>query len=199
LLYFYIEVGVYLKRGVFMRYFKEVELWKDVSEKEWMDWHWQVRNRITDVETLSKIIHITEGEKEEIQKVLKKFPMGITPYFATLMDVDDPDCPKGIEIMEALRGHISGFAVPTYVVDAPGGGGKIPIMPQYLISQSADKVVLRNYEGIITTYTEPQYIEEPCKCPVCRGEGEKLITGVAELLEGKEVKYLKPKEMERNR
>jgi len=62
-------------------------------EKEWMDWHWQVRNRITDVETLNKIIHITEGKKEEIQKVLKKFPMGITPYFATLMDVDDPDCP----------------------------------------------------------------------------------------------------------
>jgi lysine 2,3-aminomutase len=45
--------------------------------------------------------------------------------------------------------------VPTYVVDAPGGGGKIPVMPQYLISQSPGKVVLRNYEGFITTYDEP--------------------------------------------
>ncbi|MCC6615917.1 MAG: lysine 2,3-aminomutase [Anaerolineae bacterium] len=62
---------------------------------------------------------------------------------------------KGIEIIEGLRGHTSGYAVPTYVVDAPGGGGKIPVMPQYLISQSPGRVVLRNYEGYITTYTEP--------------------------------------------
>ena len=57
--------------------------------------------------------------------------------------------------MEGLRGHTSGYAVPTYVVDAPGGGGKIPIMPNYLISYSDHKVVLRNYEGYITTYEEP--------------------------------------------
>ena len=62
---------------------------------------------------------------------------------------------KGIEIMEGLRGHTSGYAVPTYVVDAPGGGGKIPVMPQYLISQAPGKVVLRNYEGYITAYDEP--------------------------------------------
>jgi len=62
---------------------------------------------------------------------------------------------KGIEIMESLRGHTSGFAVPTYVVDAPGGGGKIPLNPNYLISLSTNKVVLRNYEGVITTYQEP--------------------------------------------
>ena len=62
---------------------------------------------------------------------------------------------KGIEIIEGLRGHTSGYAVPTYVVDAPGGGGKIPVMPQYMISQAPGKVVLRNYEGYITTYTEP--------------------------------------------
>jgi lysine 2,3-aminomutase len=62
---------------------------------------------------------------------------------------------KGIEIMEGLRGHTSGYAIPTYVVDAPGGGGKIPVMPQYLISQAPGRVVLRNYEGYITTYEEP--------------------------------------------
>ena len=62
---------------------------------------------------------------------------------------------KGIEILESLIGHTSGFCVPTYVIDAPGGGGKIPVMPTYLISWSTNKVVLRNYEGVITTYKEP--------------------------------------------
>ena len=66
---------------------------------------------------------------------------------------------KAIEIMESLIGHTSGFCVPTYVIDAPGGGGKIPIMPNYLISWSINKVVLRNYEGVITTYKEPDSYE----------------------------------------
>lgn len=66
---------------------------------------------------------------------------------------------KGIEILEGLIGHTSGFCVPTYVIDAPGGGGKIPIMPNYLISWSTNKVVLRNYEGVITTYKEPDSYE----------------------------------------
>lgn len=62
---------------------------------------------------------------------------------------------RGIEIIENLRGHTSGIAVPTFVVDAPGGGGKIPVMPSYLISQSNKYSILRNYEGVITTYSEP--------------------------------------------
>ena len=66
---------------------------------------------------------------------------------------------KGIEIIESLIGHTSGFCVPTYVIDAPGGGGKIPIMPNYLISWSTNKVILRNYEGVITTYKEPDSYE----------------------------------------
>lgn len=66
---------------------------------------------------------------------------------------------KGIEIMESLIGHTSGFSVPTYVIDAPGGGGKIPLTPNYLISLSTNKVVLRNYEGVITTYQEPDSYE----------------------------------------
>ena len=66
---------------------------------------------------------------------------------------------KGIEIIESLIGHTSGFAVPTYVIDAPGGGGKIPVMPNYLISWSTHKVILRNYEGVITTYKEPDSYE----------------------------------------
>jgi lysine 2,3-aminomutase len=77
---------------------------------------------------------------------------------------------KGIEIMESLIGHTSGLCVPTYVIDAPGGGGKIPVMPNYLISWSTNKVVLRNYEGVITTYKEPDSYEPifcDRKCDKC--------------------------------
>ncbi|MCK9444079.1 MAG: lysine 2,3-aminomutase [Tissierellaceae bacterium] len=406
-----------------MRNFKDIEIWKDVTQEQWDDWKWQVRNRITDVETLGKVINLTEKEKEDIGEVMTKFRAAITPYYASLMDPDDPHCPvrmqavptisethissadlvdpldededspvdgithrypdrvlflitdqcsmycrhctrrrfagqhdmgvprdkinagieyirntpqvrdvllsggdallvsddlleyivkslreiphveiirigsrtpvvmpqritddlvnmlkkyhpvwlnthfnhpkeitptsiaanekmanagiplgnqsvllrgvndcpetmkelvhglvkmrvrpyyiyqcdlslgiehfrtkvsKGIEIIESLRGHTSGFAVPTFVVDAPGGGGKIPVMPQYVISQSPNKVVLRNYEGIITTYTEPDYIDEGCK-----DKKESTSTGVASLFEGPEVKYLEPSYLER--
>jgi lysine 2,3-aminomutase len=77
---------------------------------------------------------------------------------------------KGIEIMESLVGHTSGFARPIYVIDAPGGGGKIPVMPNYIVSWSTNKVVLRNYEGIITTYKEPEsYVRTTCdrNCDDC--------------------------------
>ncbi len=412
-----------------MRNFRDIEIYKDVSQEQWDDWKWQVRNRIVDVETLRKVIKLTEKEESDIREVLKKFRVGITPYYASLMDpnnskdpvrmqavptimethesladMDDPlsedvdspvdglthrypdrvlflitdqcsmycrhctrrrfagqsdsgaplsridagieyirntpqvrdvllsggdaflvgddrleyiikklreiphveiirigtrtpvvmpqritddlvnmlkkyhpiwlnthfnhpneitpesteacrkladagiplgnqsvllrgvnDCPhimkdlvhklvkirvrpyyiyqcdlsmgiehfrtkvsKGIEIIEALRGHTSGFAVPTFVVDAPGGGGKIPVMPQYLISQSPTKVVLRNYEGVITTYAEPDHSEEECQCDVCQGKKEPVTTGVAELLRGPEIKTLEPSYLERH-
>jgi lysine 2,3-aminomutase len=95
---------------------------------------------------------------------------------------------KGLEIIEGLRGHTSGFAVPTYVIDAPGGGGKIPVMPNYLISYSDHKVVLRNYEGFITTYEEPiEYTpHDRASCAYCQHPrpepGQEGITG---LLDGR--------------
>jgi lysine 2,3-aminomutase len=89
---------------------------------------------------------------------------------------------KGIEIIENLRGHTSGYAVPTFVVDAPGGGGKIPVMPTYLISQSPGKVVLRNFEGVITTYSQPEEYTSDCHCPDC--VSVKNPEGVASLLQG---------------
>ena len=88
---------------------------------------------------------------------------------------------KGIEIIEGLRGHTSGFAVPTFVVDAPGGGGKIPVMPNYVLSQTPDKVILRNFEGVITTYTEPTDYKKTCTCDVCTGKREVNMIGVAAL------------------
>ena len=101
---------------------------------------------------------------------------------------------KGIEIIEALRGHTSGFSVPTYVVDAPGGGGKIPLNPNYLVSYSDHKVVLRNYEGYITTYEEPmdyKPINPALVAPFKDATLEPGQSGVFGLLEGEEM-FLKP-------
>jgi lysine 2,3-aminomutase len=78
---------------------------------------------------------------------------------------------KGLEIMDSLRGHTSGYAVPQYVIDAPGGGGKVPVNPEYVLSRNNDRVVIRNFEGRIFEYPEaadgtplvrpPREIEEP--------------------------------------
>ena len=74
-------------------------------------------------------------------------PVRGTQHFRTPVAV-------GINIIEKLRGHTSGYAVPTYVIDGPGGGGKIPIGPNYILSQAKGKYVLRNYKGKIYTYLE---------------------------------------------
>lgn len=105
---------------------------------------------------------------------------------------------KGIEIIEALRGHTSGFCVPTFVVDAPGGGGKTPVMPNYVISQSPHKVILRNYEGVITTYTEPEHYEETCRCAVCTGKRKVELMGVAALEQG-QMMSMEPANLERHK
>src|SRR4051794_25489273 len=89
---------------------------------------------------------------------------------------------KGIEIIEGLRGHISGLGVPTYVVDAPRGGGKIPLMPNYLLSASNDSVILRNYEGMIVHYHPTGAPAEPAAqvdtqgvSALLEGQGEALV------------------------
>ena len=101
---------------------------------------------------------------------------------------------QGIDIIEGLRGHTSGFCVPTFVVDAPGGGGKIPVMPNYLISQGNNRVVLRNYEGVITTYEEPKFYTPGC--PNISDEDPNLI-GVGGLLNGQKI-ALEPEGLERH-
>lgn len=114
---------------------------------------------------------------------------------------------KGIEIIESLIGHTSGFAVPTYVIDAPGGGGKIPVMPNYLISWSTNKVVLRNYEGVICTYREPDsYPARSCdrNCEACNlylkteDADEHDVLGISRLLADHDDAYsLIPEDNER--
>jgi lysine 2,3-aminomutase len=102
---------------------------------------------------------------------------------------------KGIEIIEGLRGHISGLAIPTFVVDGPNGGGKIPVMPNYVISQAPGKVVLRNYEGVMTTYSEPTHYVSSCDCDYCKKE---KLEGISGMLQGNRIsmepEFLKRKE-----
>ena len=96
---------------------------------------------------------------EELCRKLVK--MRVRPYYMFQCDlvrgVEHFRTPisRGIEIMEYLRGRLSGLAIPTYVVDTPHGGGKIPVLPNYVISSSPSHTVLRNYEGMIVNYPEP--------------------------------------------
>lgn len=97
---------------------------------------------------------------------------------------------KGIEIAEALRGHTSGFAVPTFILDGPGGGGKIPIAPQYLISMSDKRVVLRNYEGGTFSYPQPKDRVSVCPptCKLCdKYRSVESTEGVAGVLSGRKM------------
>jgi lysine 2,3-aminomutase len=119
--------------------------------------------------------------------------MRVRPYYLYQCDLVEgaghfrTPVAKGIEIIEGLRGHTSGFAVPTFCVDAPGGGGKIPVMPAYHISSSDHKVILRNFEGYITTYEEPTDYKphDPKTCSYCQHKRlEPGQRGVSGLLDG---------------
>src|SRR5205823_4886266 len=107
-----------------------------------------------------------------IQRALvhKLVEMRVRPYYLYQCDLVEGSghfrapVGKGLEIMEGLRGHTSGYAIPTYVIDAPGGGGKIPVMPNYLISYSDHKVVLR-------TAREPLPVLTAAAAPAQRGFG----------------------------
>ena len=132
--------------------------------------------------------------KELVHRLVKN---RVRPYYLFQCDLSEglshfrTPVGKGIEIIESLIGHTSGLCVPTYVIDAPGGGGKIPVLPNYLISWSTNKVVLRNYEGVITTYKEPDSYEPVfCdrNCKDCRlqlrmaGPDEYDSVGIGKLL-----------------
>lgn len=118
--------------------------------------------------------------------------MRVRPYYIYQCDLSQglehfrTTVSKGIEIIEGLRGHTSGYCVPTFVVDAPGGGGKIPVMPDYVISRNEKRIILRNYEGVITAYEQPIHYEEDCHCEACRA-AKPTLTGVSGLLAGNRV------------
>lgn len=66
----------------------------------------------------------------------------------------------GIKIMEGLRGRTSGLAIPTYVIDLPFGGGKVPLQANYVVAQSEDEIILKNYQGRLFRFRNPVYADE---------------------------------------
>jgi lysine 2,3-aminomutase len=137
-------------------------------------------------------VHI---QRELVQQLVR---IRVRPYYLYQCDLVEgaghlrTPVGKGIEIMEGLRGHTSGYAVHQFIVDAPGGGGKIPVSPTYLLSYSDHKVVLRNYEGYITTYEEPtDYL--PSEAARFKGSKrpEPGQAGVHGLLQGEQM-FIKP-------
>lgn len=147
----------------------------------------QLGNQSVLLAGINDCVHI---QRDLVQKLVR---IRVRPYYLYQCDLVEgaghfrTPVAKGIEIMEGLRGHTSGYAVPQFVVDAPGGGGKIPVMPNYQISMSDHKVVLRNYEGYISTYEEPiQYTpHDPSTCKACQHKrNEPGQTGITGLLEG---------------
>lgn len=112
----------------------------------------------------------------------------VRPYYLYQCDLSEgiehfrTPVERGIEIMEFLRGHTSGFAVPNFMVDAPGGGGKIPVGPQYMISQSPEMVILRNYEGVICSYPQPEDKGKRCmNCEECLKKSDEKTIGLERL------------------
>jgi lysine 2,3-aminomutase len=100
-----------------------------------------------DVETMRTLVH-------------KLLMCRVRPYYLYQCDLIKgsshlrASVAKGIEIIEGLRGHTTGYAIPQYVIDAPGGGGKVPVNPAYVLYHDQEKVVIRNYEGKIFEYPE---------------------------------------------
>lgn len=158
----------------------------------WINTHFNHPKEITEesIEALDKLAQagiplgnqtVLLADVNDCPRIMKKLVQKLVthrvrPYYMYQCDLSEglehfrTSIGKGIEIMESLRGHTSGFAVPTYVIDAPGGGGKIPVMPNYLISWSTNKAILRNYEGVITTYEEPgryEHVNCDLKCKDC--------------------------------
>jgi lysine 2,3-aminomutase len=139
-------------------------------------------------------VHI---QRELVQKMTR---IRVRPYYLYQCDLVEgaghfrTPVAKGIEIIEGLRGHTSGYAVPQFIVDAPGGGGKIPVMPNYQISASDHKIILRNYEGYVTTYEEPTEYKahDPATCSYCQNKRpEPGQTGITGLLDGQDM-FIKP-------
>ncbi|MBK8012797.1 MAG: KamA family radical SAM protein [Deltaproteobacteria bacterium] len=101
-----------------------------------------------DVETMKRLVHRLLLMRVRPYYLYQCDPISGSAHFRTSVE-------KGLEIISGLRGHTTGYAVPTYVIDAPGGGGKIPIQPEYLLGREGDDVVLRNFEGKIFRYPDP--------------------------------------------
>ncbi len=101
-----------------------------------------------DVETMKRLVHGLLKIRVKPYYLYQCDPILGSAHFRTPVE-------KGLEIIQGLRGHTSGYAVPTYAIDAPGGGGKIPLLPDYAVGREGDYLVLKNYEGRIFRYPDP--------------------------------------------
>jgi lysine 2,3-aminomutase len=101
-----------------------------------------------EVDTMKQLVHKLLRMRVRPYYLYQCDPISGSSHFRTTVD-------KGLEIIEGLRGHTTGYAVPTYVIDAPGGGGKIPLQPNYFVRRDGDWVVLRNFEGKEYRYPDP--------------------------------------------
>jgi lysine 2,3-aminomutase len=100
-----------------------------------------------DVETMKKLVHRLLMMRVRPYYLYQCDPISGTSHFRTPVT-------KGLEIIEGLRGHTTGYAVPNYVIDAPGGGGKIPLQPNYVVGRDGDDLLLRNYRGDVFRYPD---------------------------------------------
>jgi lysine 2,3-aminomutase len=99
------------------------------------------------VETMKKLVHGLLKIRVKPYYLYQCDPISGSAHFRTSVE-------KGLEIIQGLRGHTTGYAVPTYVIDAPGGGGKIPLLPEYVVGRDGDDLLLRNYEGKVYRYPD---------------------------------------------
>jgi lysine 2,3-aminomutase len=97
------------------------------------------------VETMRDLVHNLLKMRVRPYYLYQCDPISGSSHFRTTVE-------KGLDIIKGLRGFTSGYAIPTYVIDAPGGGGKIPVMPDYVEGRDGDNLVLRNYEGNVYQY-----------------------------------------------
>ena len=97
------------------------------------------------VDTMRRLVHGLVKMRVRPYYIFQCDPIIGSGHFRTPVE-------KGLEIIKGLRGYTSGFAVPTYVIDCPGGGGKVPLMPDYVMGRDGDDVVLKNYEGNLYRY-----------------------------------------------
>jgi lysine 2,3-aminomutase len=101
------------------------------------------------VETLKPLFHGLLMRRVRPYYLYQCDPISGSAHFRTSVD-------RGLEIIRGLRGYTTGYAVPTYVIDAPGGGGKIPLIPDYVVGREGDDLILRNFEGNTYRYADPE-------------------------------------------
>ena len=100
------------------------------------------------VDTMRQLVHGLLRIRVKPYYLFQCDPIPGSGHFRTSVE-------RGIEIIRGLRGHTTGYAVPTYVIDAPGGGGKIPLLPEYVAGRKGDDLLLKNYENRLFRYPDP--------------------------------------------